>query len=163
MSMMRSKGLEEAADLLFRLPRVMRMSLEREIFKPPLKAINGNLAPHHMFIMKIVDEEGRLYISEIGDMASISKAQMTDSVDKLTSFGLLERVPDPADRRKIGIILTEKGKSTLAKFDAAMRKRMIDSLSWLQGEELTKLLDALKYLVATFEKIGCPASEPRSE
>jgi DNA-binding MarR family transcriptional regulator len=149
---MRSKNLEEAIDLLLRLPRIMKGSMQREIFKSPLQSIDAGLAPHHTLIMKIVDDEGMLNISEIGDIAMISRAQMTQSIDKLTSLGMLRRVPDPADRRKIGIALTEKGKRATAACDAAVKKHFTETLSWLSDEELGKMLDSLKFLVATFER-----------
>lgn len=150
---MRNDNIEEAIDLLFRLPRIMRTSLQREIFKPPLKTIDETLAPHHMAIMKILHEEGTLCISEIGDIVAVAKAQMTHSIDKLTSLGMIERVPDTADRRKTGVRLTEEGKKLIAKIDRAVKRRMMKRLSWLKDEELEKVLEALKYLITTFEKL----------
>jgi MarR family transcriptional regulator, lower aerobic nicotinate degradation pathway regulator len=151
---MRNKDIVQIIDLLSRFPRIMRVSLQREIIKPPLKLLDKNLAPHHLIIMKIIDEEGSLHISEIGLIAKISKAQMTHSIDKLAQLGMINRTPDPQDRRKISITLTEKGKETVTKLDRVIEKRMKESLSWLQDEEVIKVLDALKYLIITFEKLG---------
>ena len=150
---MRSDNIEETIDLLFRLPRTMRQSMERNIFVPPLKSFGEHLAPHHMAIMKLLDDEGTMCISEIGDMIKVARAQMTHSVDKLTSLGMLERVPDTEDRRKTGIRLTAEGKKQVAKMDRAVRKRMSEKLSWLQDDELKNVMKALEYLVATFEKL----------
>lgn len=149
---MRTKKIEEALDLLSRLPRAIRKSAERDIFKPLLQSIDRNLSPHHMVIMKTVEEEGMLHISQIGDTVMISKAQMTQSIDKLIMLGMLERIPDPRDRRKIGITLTEKGKKALAMFDTTIEKQMIEKLSWLGDEGLDKMLDSLKFILETIEK-----------
>ena len=150
---MRNQNIEDATDLLFRLPRIMKGSMQREIYKSPLQSIDSRLSPHHMMIMKIVDEEGMLNISEIGDTAMISKAQMTQSIDTLTSLGMLERQADPTDRRKTWIILTDKGKEAVDFLDKAIKERMTGLLSGLNDEELGKTLESLKYLVATFEKL----------
>ena len=150
---MRSDNIEETIDLLFRLPRTMRQSMERNIFAPPLKSVGEHLAPHHMAIMKLLDEEGTLCISEIGDMIKVAKAQMTHSIDKLTSLDMIERVPDAVDRRKTRVRLTAEGKKLIAKIDRAVKRRMKESLSWLKDEELARFLEALKYLTATFEKL----------
>jgi DNA-binding MarR family transcriptional regulator len=150
---MRSDNVEETIDLLFRLPRIMRQSMERNIFSPPLRSFGKHLAPHHMAIMKLLDDEGTLCITEIGHMIKVAKAQMTHSIDKLTSLGMIERVPDAADRRKTGIRLTAEGKMLIAKIDRAVEKRMKEMLSLLEDEELAKFLEALKYLTATFDKL----------
>ena len=131
----------------------MRQSMERNIFAPPLKSVGEHLAPHHMAIMKLLDEEGTLCISEIGDMIKVAKAQMTHSIDKLTSLDMIERVPDAVDRRKTRVRLTAEGKKLIAKIDRAVKRRMKESLSWLKDEELARFLEALKYLTATFEKL----------
>jgi DNA-binding MarR family transcriptional regulator len=148
----RNQNLEEAANLLFRLPRIMRSLVQREIFQFPPKSIGAGLSAHHTIILKILDEEGSLTISQIGGEAMISRAQMTQSIDKLTSLGMLRRVPDPDDRRKIYIVLTEKGRKTIAELDAVLKKHLTKTLSWLDDKELEKVLDSLKYLVATFER-----------
>jgi len=149
---MRTKKIEVAFNLLSRLPRAIRKSAERDIFKPLLQSIDSNLSPHHMVIMKTVEEEGMLNISQIGDTAMISKAQMSQAIDKLIGLGMLERILDPHDRRKIDIILTEKGRKALTMFDAAVKKQMIEKLSWLDDEGLDKMLDSLKFLLDTIEK-----------
>ncbi|MGD9142881.1 MAG: MarR family transcriptional regulator [Dehalococcoidia bacterium] len=149
---MKNNSIEQVTDLLFRLPRIMKGSLEREVFKPPLHSIDSRLSPHHMMIMKIVDEEGMLNISEIGDTAMISKAQMTQSIDKLTSLGMLERQADPTDRRKTWIVLTDKGREAVEFLDKAIKERMTGLLSALDDKELERTLESLKYLIATFER-----------
>jgi DNA-binding MarR family transcriptional regulator len=150
---MRSDNIEETIDLLFRLPRTMRQSMERNIFAPPLKSFGEHLAPHHMAIMKILDDEGTLCISEIGDMIKVAKAQMTHSIDKLTSLGMIERVPDTADRRKTGVRLTAAGEQLISKIDRAVKRRMKESLSRLNDEEISNFLESLKYLTETFDKL----------
>ena len=150
---MRSDNIEETIDLLFRLPRTIRQSMERNIFVPPLKLLGEHLAPHHMAIMKLLDDEGTLCISEIGDMIKVARAQMTHSIDKLTSLRMIERVPDTVDRRKTGVKLTEKGKQLIAKIDRAVKKRMKENLSRLDDEEIAGFLESLKYLTATFDKL----------
>ena len=150
---MRSDNIEETIDLLFRLPRIMRRSMERNIFVPPLKSLGDHLAPHHMAIMKLLDDEGTLCVGEIGDMIKVAKAQMTHSIDKLTSLKMIERVPDTVDRRKTGVRLTEEGKQLIAKIDRAVKRRMKESLSQLGDEEMSRFLESLKYLTTTFDKL----------
>ena len=78
---------------------------------------------------------------------------MTNSIDKLISLGMVTREPDPNDRRKITITLTDKGQNAVAKLDAVISERMREKLSQLSDDELKKVAEALKYLVTTLEKL----------
>ena len=87
---MRDEYLREAIDLLHRLPRIMRSSLHREIFKPVLESISKDLSPHHLAIMKSLEEGGAMHIAEVGENMAISKAQMTHSIDRLMLLGMVQ-------------------------------------------------------------------------
>jgi DNA-binding MarR family transcriptional regulator len=104
-------------------------------------------------IMKFIEVEGRPHVGEICKFSRISKAQMTKSIDKLISLGMVNREPDPYDRRKICVSLTEKGQSAVARLDAVINERMKERLSQLSDYELKKMADSLRYLVTTFEKL----------
>jgi DNA-binding MarR family transcriptional regulator len=149
---MRDEYLNETIDLLFRLPRIMKMSLHRELFRPVLETANNDLVPHHIAILKVLEEQGVLHIAEIGDNIAISRAQMTHSIDRLLSLGMVERQHDVQDRRKINIRLTMKGRGTIEKVDAVLRKRIREKLSNIKDEELERLVHALNYLIIMFEK-----------
>jgi DNA-binding MarR family transcriptional regulator len=150
---MKNNFIEEILEIMPSLPRILRLNLERDVFKPPLHSFHKGLAPHHMAIMKFVQIEGRPYVGDICEFSKISKAQMTNSIDKLLSLGMVIREPDPNDRRKISISLTEKGKSTIDNLDSIIHDRMRDKLSQLSDDDLKKLAEALKYLVTTLEKL----------
>ncbi len=148
----KTERMEQVLDLLAQLPRVIRKSAERDFIKPLLRSVDPRLAPHHLAIMKIVQEEDGLNMSQIGDSAMISHAQMTQSVERLIDLGLLGRRPDRTDRRKIGITLTKKGTETMAALDAAMKKHLTETLSWLTDEDVEKLLESLSFVLSTIEK-----------
>ena len=106
-----------------------------------------------MLIMKVLQEEGVLHISEIGDMVVISKSQMTHSIDKLIRLGMIKRQPDAKDRRRTNIRLTEKGMMTLEEVDRVSKSLMRAKLSSLGDEELEKLSDSLNYIAEAFSKM----------
>jgi len=150
---MKSSYIEEIIEIMPSLPRILRLNLERDVFKSPLQSFHKGLAPHHMAIMKFVQIEGRPYVGDICEFSRISKAQMTNSIDKLITLGMVIREPDLHDRRKISIILTEKGKNAVDNLDAIIHERMREKLSQLSDDELMKLAEVLKYLVTTLEKL----------
>jgi DNA-binding MarR family transcriptional regulator len=148
---MRDEYLNEAIELLFRLPRIMKVSLNRQVFRPVLETSNNILSPHHIAILKVLEEEKELHIAGIGDNMAISKAQMTHSIDKLVSIGMIERIPDIQDRRKTNIRLTSKGKKTIEKLDTEIGNRVREIMIHIEDKELQKLIQSFDYLINMFE------------
>ncbi|MEU6136029.1 MarR family transcriptional regulator [Nocardioides sp. NPDC047086] len=76
----------------------------------------------------------------------VTSGTMTNRVDRLASRGLVERLPDPADRRGVLVRLTPDGKATVdSAFEAllAAEREFLDSLSDDQQSQLTDLLRRL--------------------
>ena len=150
---MYSERLDEVTELLFRIPPLTHRKIHRDIFKVVFQRVGEDIAPHHMLIMKLLEEEGVLHISEIGDMTVISKSQMTHSIDKLIRLDMIERQPDAKDRRRTNIRLTEKGKMTVEEVKRTSKSLMRAKLSALRAEELEKLSDSLNCIAEAFSKM----------
>jgi DNA-binding MarR family transcriptional regulator len=76
----------------------------------------------------------------------ISSGGMTARLDRLERAGLIERRPDPKDRRGKLIALTERGRdvidATLTRH-VANEQRILSSLTTAEQEELAALLEKL--------------------
>src|SRR5919106_3727614 len=80
----------------------------------------------------------------------VTSGTMTNRVDRLAARGLVERLPDPADRRGVQVRLTAKGRESV---DAALesllaRERVL--LRSLRPADERRLADLLRTLVAPF-------------
>jgi DNA-binding MarR family transcriptional regulator len=87
--------------------------------------------------------------SELSDMLMMSRAGMTNRLDRLEAAGLVERTLDPADRRSFRISLTEAG---LKLVDEAMTEHAANLHRLAKGlseEELTALSDGLRKLLTS--------------
>lgn len=96
--------------------------------------------------MKLLKENKQLYVTEIVDILSITKPQMTSLIDKLIQMGYLNRTNDINDRRKIYISLTEDGKAITAKINTAIDKQMDSYLTQLTQNEIDVLENGLLIL-----------------
>ncbi len=88
-------------------------------------------------------EPFKLATSELADAGMLSSGAMTNRIDKLEAEGLVERLPDAGDRRRVLVKLTEKGltlieSATEARFEAALLS--LDKLKPGQRTELSDLL-----------------------
>jgi DNA-binding MarR family transcriptional regulator len=76
----------------------------------------------------------------------VTSGTMTNRVDRLVARGLVERRPDPADRRGVLVSLTASGRRTV---DAALDELLVrerEILGALDTVEATQLADALRIL-----------------
>ena len=92
----------------------------------------------------------------LGDLAErmrVSPRNITGLVDGLEGDGLVERVPDPSDRRAVRAQLTEKGAKTIAKVgDQILRARRSIAVGFAE-EELIELRHLCLRLFQNIEKI----------
>ncbi len=89
--------------------------------------------------------------SELSSTLMLSRAGMTNRLDRLETAGFVERTLDPHDRRSFRIRLTDRGYETV---DAAMTEHTANVsqlLSSLQGGELGILDDVLRKLLRMLE------------
>lgn len=61
--------------------------------------------------------------SRLADHLAVSRPSVTSVVDGLVARGLVVRLPDPGDRRKIGHALTDEGRRLLELADEAIDQR----------------------------------------
>ena len=89
----------------------------------------------------------------------VTSGTMTNRIDRLEAAGLVERHPDPQDRRGIQVQLTETGKSRVdAAFgDLLDRERRL--LAGLSDTDRRHLADLLRTLLAPFDATGETAAD----
>ena len=150
---MADERLDKAIKEMVRIPPIVHRKLHRDLFRVVLEEVGADIAPHHMMIMKMIQESSLLSSSEIGGALSIAKSQMTHSVDKLIELGMVEREHGTEDRRKIRISLTDKGRSTLERVDKTINDRLKEKLAILSDDELEKLAESFRYIAEKLAKL----------
>ena len=79
----------------------------------------------------------------------VTSGTMTNRVDRLADKGLVERLPDPADRRGVIVRLTDAGRERV---DAALDGLLAqDACSPTSATEQPQLADLLRTVVAPFD------------
>ena len=122
-----------------------------------LTIINGiitdfpdGFSKNHLIVIRLLDENGRMYITEIVDIVGITKPQMTATADKLIKMGLVTRENDNYDRRKIFLSLTPEGAQWVAKVNQNIDIIVDELLSDFTEKEIGELALGLK----AFNKIS---------
>lgn len=108
----------------------------------------------------------RLTPTELFRSTMISSAAMTNRLDRLEERGLVERSPDPSDRRGVHITLTEKGLELVNRAVEAHvegEERLLGSLSPEDRERLAALLRRLLVSMEGGESAGVTSSSGTAE
>jgi DNA-binding MarR family transcriptional regulator len=82
----------------------------------------------------------------------VTSGTMTNRVDRLTARGLVERSPDPDDRRGVIVRLTPEGKATVDGAFGALLDAERTLLEDLPERDRTKLAGLLRTLLTPFSQ-----------
>jgi len=94
---------------------------------------------------KLADEGGRP-IGELAQMMGMHPPTMTKLVDRMVATGLVQRIVDEADSRRVLIYITDVGLHLFAKLAekaAAFQQNLSSRLGASEASQLTQLLGSL--------------------
>lgn len=97
-------------------------------------------------VINFLSEKNGSSLQSIADGLQISNATATGIVDRMEKSNLLERTPNPDDRRSYLVFLTNKGNEVSPQLRQSMFEANQDFLSKLSKEEELMLRGLLKRL-----------------
>jgi len=133
----------EARYLAFLIMEAAR--LQRTVFDRRVRKI-GFTRTQWMALRRVGDQPG-VNQSELAELMEVEKASAGRVIDKLETFGWLERRPDDSDRRVKRVYLTELGRRIhreISPMAEAMVEEELTGLSRKERETLTDLLLTVK-------------------
>jgi DNA-binding MarR family transcriptional regulator len=122
------RGLDE---LLLAVAR----SLRRTWLSDVSDTAGVDLSPHDARALRVVGRHEPVRPGVIADHLRIAARSATDVIDRLQERGLVERAPDPADRRALTVSLTRTGADVLARVDAGRKEAAADFFAALEPAE----------------------------
>ncbi|HWG28223.1 MarR family transcriptional regulator [Actinospica sp.] len=87
----------------------------------------------------------------LAESLMLTTGGMTGRLDKLQKAGLVDRCPDPGDRRALKACLTDKGRAVVDEALAAGLVVQSEALGQLPPENRSALADHLRALLSTLE------------
>jgi len=100
----------------------------------------------HYYYLLALFEEDRVTQVELSERVGMNRATVTSVVDTMEGQGLVKRVRDPEDRRKINVVLTAKG--------ARLRRPLLETIGEVQRTALKGIaVRDLDRFLATIERI----------
>lgn len=112
----------------------------RQAHNEALRPLRLNIA--HLAVVALLAEHGDLSQRRLIEIIGADKSTMVYLIDELEGQGLVERRPDPEDRRAYAVHLTEPGRARTIEAGAIVARVEDDFLSPLSASERTRF-DAL--------------------
>lgn len=129
----------ELGELLMRVARDQRRRW-RESLAP------WDLSPHQARALRVVTERDGVRLSDLAGALHIAPRSATEVADGLQERGLVERTPDPGDRRAVVLRPTAEGRRVRAEVGrarAAVDEALLARLPAEDRATLARLLTAL--------------------
>ena len=102
-------------------------------------------------LLWLIRDRSGLSLAELAAEEDISAPALSGHVDRLEAAGLVERVRSSADRRRVGLRLTEEGSQLLRRVRARRTTWLAQRLAALSAEELETIDAALPSLQRLLE------------
>ena len=112
----------------------------------PLPLHLRGLTLHQLHALRTVSEEGRCTMGALARRLHISLGAAPGLVDRLIQQNLLQRSPDPHDRRIVRLQLTERGRRAHTRGRREAHRWVAERLAVLTPEEQTQVAKALLVL-----------------
>jgi DNA-binding MarR family transcriptional regulator len=130
----------QLAELLMRAARVQR-GRWREVLAP------WDLTPSQARALRVVVAQDGTRVSDLAEALHIAPRSATEVADGLESRGLVERTPDPRDRRAVLLRPTPAGRTLRAEVEAARAAGARDLFARLAPDDRAELARLLRALV----------------
>jgi DNA-binding MarR family transcriptional regulator len=102
---------------------------------------------YHYRLLATLEELGPASQAALGRRSGIHLSDMVAAINDLADRGLVERAPDPSDRRRNIISLTSAGKRQLRRLEKRLAECQDDLLAPMSAEERHRLIELLSKLV----------------
>lgn len=129
------RALEHEMGVLVR--RIRRLIAERA------RMVHPDLSPVAYSMLMALNDSGPRRASDLVDLFSIDKGAVSRQVGALLDLGLIERSPDPEDRRAAILAITEEGSRRLSTIADMRRREVLERLSGWSDEDLRGFVDVM--------------------
>jgi DNA-binding MarR family transcriptional regulator len=116
--------------------------LTRQSVSEILARSDLTFARHEVLAVLYFSTHGEMSLGRISSQLFLHPASITSTVDGLERLGLVERVPNPEDRRGVRARITERGRASIEESTPALVecKSGLDALSEDEAAQLFHLL-----------------------
>ena len=110
----------------------------------------GGLTPSQLSVLASLNRHGPLTLTDLAEIEGVAQASISGIVGRLAEKGLVDRVPNPEDRRSTLVQMSPQGRAVLEKGRGERTAYLAERLDRLTPEEREVLAEA----VAILRRVG---------
>ncbi len=133
--------------LISQIGKLQARVFQKLLRKGAVEAFNGAQGR----ILYVLWENERLTITSISQKTSLAKTTLTSMLDRMEAAGLVQRMPDPENRRQVYVQITEKAKGYKQDYDQVSEKMNTLFYQGFSEEEAMTLEENLKRIMKNLE------------
>ena len=140
--------------MLKTLPHLMyKMFHDIKELEIPDQSVKSHLNKTQRKTLLILYSEEKINMSKFCRILNVEKGFFTSVIDSLLELGLVERLRDNQDRRKVHIYLTLQGRKLVKKGIETMSAQIDYKLSSLSNEDYKRFIKAINDLSEITKKL----------
>ncbi|MHB8393968.1 MAG: MarR family winged helix-turn-helix transcriptional regulator [Candidatus Dormibacteria bacterium] len=146
---------KEFAALQWELSRRVKETVANELGRHAmhLSAAVTSMTPHQREAVLMLAQEGPLPMGELARRLLITPSSATELVDRLVDRALVERIPDPSDRRTVVIQLTPFAQERTEEVRGAVQIGLGQLLAVLDDQQLATMVSLLRVLAHSAQQV----------
>ncbi|MFZ6647442.1 MarR family winged helix-turn-helix transcriptional regulator [Undibacterium sp. TJN25] len=123
--------------------RVALYRLFRQI-KRESAEINSGISPLQNLLLSLINERPGIGVGELASLEKLRGPTVSGHIKNLLAAGMVARAaPDKEDRRRVGLLLTDKGRETLEALRERRRDWLARQLDGLSPDSLAAIRKAI--------------------
>jgi DNA-binding MarR family transcriptional regulator len=118
-------------------------------FQPPRRSIEGSdVTPRMLGLLRHLEGSGPLTVGEQAVHLGIGRAAASELIDRLESKGLVERMRDQRDQRRVFVWLTDEGRRRVASLaGSVLDPPFLHAVAAISPEQRRHIIDGLEALL----------------
>ena len=148
-----NKYVDIGEHVIIALRRVIRAV---DLHSRNLAASHGLTGPQALLLKAL--QHGKLSAGELASRVSLSQGTVTDILNRLEKRGLIMRLRDATDRRRVLVEATRQGLAVLEESPPLLQERFIQRFGQLEEWEQTQLLASLQRIASMMDAEDIDAS-----
>src|ERR1700728_3990668 len=117
------------------------------------KAAQFGMTRAQWAVLVRIDRSEGLNQSELAEVLDLQPITLTRLLDKLCDSGLIERRPDPTDRRAKRLYLKAAARPLLERLGALREETMADTLAGVEGGSIQQMVSELAHVKENLRRL----------
>lgn len=113
-----------------------------------------HLSLSQLRVLYFLRRRSRSSLSEVANYLDVTRPTMSAMVERLVQRGLIDRIVDPTERRRIILTLTPEGTAEMERVYDATLASVADRLAGLSEPQLQQVIAGLAILGDLFDELG---------